>query len=355
MKIKSFTILLTITALALAGCSSAPEMKKGTEEIIKPGDMEIESEKVTVSTQEIQVTAGPDESRRIREGEKNCLEDSKTFFNYDEYEKAIENALLAYKYSENPAEKEEALYLVNESAEEIVTEVKRDLYIKPMTNIISRLDDLKDKYGVTIKMDKIGYQHLIYYDKAYYHKLKKLNPASEFIKKIELKHMARLGQFATNPAYRFKEIINITKKYMKIVEENPDISYAPDILIRIGDLYLYMYEEGDIVKKELRLTQKDLDYYYREAVRIYKEVKKKYPKSAAAQSIVYVIDNVRLRQDPHTKSRVVKRIQAGTLVKILDMSAKKEQISNMRNYWYKVKLTSGLEGWIFGFYLRANY
>ena len=321
MRIKSIIIFLAL--IAVISCSGAPEIKKDTE---KPVDIE------KTAVEENPVTDKPARIAGVYSEDKDYLEDSKTFFNYDEFEKAIENSLLIYYNSKDPAEKEEALYLINESAEEIVIEVNRDLYIKPMTNI-----------------------NLIYYDKEYYHKLKRMNPASEFIKKIELKHMARLGQFVTNPAYRFKEIINVTKKYAKIVEENPDISYASDILIRIADLYLYLYEQGIIVKKELRMAQKDLDYYYKEALRIYKEVKKKYPKSAAAQSIVYVIDNVRLRQDPHTKSKVLERVKAGTLVKIIDMSDKKEQISNMRNYWYKVKLTSGLEGWIFGFYIRATY
>ncbi len=325
------------------GCSSAPEVVKE-----KVKELKIKKAKEPVKT-------GTIKKESIDFEAKDYLEDSKMYFNYDEFEKAIENGLIVYHNMPDTAKKEEALYIINESAEEIAQQVNRDLHIVEITNIKNRLDNLESKYGVTIKMERVGYQYLIYYDKEYYFKLKKLNPLSEFVKKIELKHMARMSQFVTDPAYRFKEIINVTKKYARIVKENPDISYAPDILVRIADLYLYLYEEGVIVKKELQLTQKDLDNYYKEAVRIYKEVKKKYPRSAAARSILYVIDNVRLRKDPHTKSKVLKRIKAGTLVKIIDMTDKKEQISNMRNYWYKIKLTSGLEGWIFGFYLRANY
>ncbi len=197
------------------GCSSAPEVIK---EVKKPVKIHM------IKTNSIDIEA------------KNYLENSKIYFNYDEFEKAIENGLIVYHNVPDAAKKEEALYIINESAEEIVQQVNRDLYIVDITNIKKRLDNLEDKYGVTVKIDKVGYQYLIYYDKEYYFKLKKINPSSEFVKKIELKHMARMGQFVTDPAYRFKEIINVTKKYARIVENNPDISYAPDILVRIADL-----------------------------------------------------------------------------------------------------------------------
>lgn len=286
---------------------------------------------------------------------RDYLEDSKMYFNFGEYEKAIGNALIVFHHIENPAEKEEALYVINESAEEIVLELERAMYIQSISNIQARIDDLKSKYKVIIKLEKVGYQYILYYDKAHYHKLKKLFPFSEFIKKAELKHIARMGKFVTNPAYRYKQIINVTEKYWKIYKDNPDIEYASDILLRIADLYLYLHEEGINVKRELNLTQKDMKHYYNEAGRIYKKVKKEFPRSDAAQSIAYVIDSVRLRKEPRTKSKVLKRIQAGTLVKIIDRGDRKVAISNMYSYWYKVKLISGLEGWVYGFYLRATY
>ncbi len=116
-----------------------------------------------------------------------------------------------------------------------------------------------------------------------------------------------------------------------------------------------MHEEGINVKRELNLSSKDLKHYYEEAGRIYQKVKKEFPRSGAAQSIAYIIDSVRIRKEPRTKSKILKRVKAGTLVKILDRSDRKVAISNMYAYWYKVKLISGLEGWVYGFYLRATY
>jgi len=280
---------------------------------------------------------------------RNYLEDSKMYFNFNEYEKAIDNALLVYRYVDDRLQKEEALYIINESAEEIVQELDRRMYIESFSNIRKRIRELKSQHKITIKLNKIGYQYILYYDKAYYKKLKKLNPDSEYIKKIELKHIARMGQFVTNPAYRFKQIINVTEKYWNLYKANPDIEYAPDILVRIADLYLYLYEEGINVKRELGLTQRDLRHYYDEANRLYQKLKDEFPNSAAAASVAYVIDSVRIRQEPRTKSKVLKRVKAGTLVKILDRSDKKMAISNMYAYWYKVKLISGLEGWVYGF------
>ncbi len=308
--------------MILLGCSTTPEVVKKTVEIDKSRDY---------------------------------LEDSKMYFNFGEYEKAIANALIVYHHIESPSEKEEALYIINESAEEIVLELDRAMYIESISNIKVRIDNLKKKYNVKIKLEKVGYQYLLYYDKAYYLKVKKLYPSSEFTKKMELKHIARMGQFVTNPAYRFRQIINVTEKYWKIYNNNPDIEYAADILLRIADLYLYLHEESINVKRELNLSSKDLKYYYEEAGRIYKKVKKEFPGSGAAQSIAYIIDSVRLRKEPRTKSKILKRVKAGTLVKILDRSDRKVAISNMYAYWYKVKLISGLEGWVYGFYLRATY
>ncbi len=287
--------------------------------------------------------------------ERNYLEDSKTYFNYREYEKAIENALIAYKNSDNKAKKEEALYILNELAEEIVLEIKSDLYVKSYKDIEKRLEHFKNNYGLYIKCKKIGYEYIVYYEKDFYHKLLRLNPESAFAKKIELRHMARMSKFVSDPAYRYKQIINVTEKYKKVFKGNPESIYAPSLLLKIADLYFYLYEQGIYVKKELNLTQSDLDNYFKEARNLYREIKKKYPNSIAAKTIAYVIDNVKLRKEPKTKTKVLMRVKAGTLVKIIDRSEKKASISNMYAYWYKVKLISGLEGWIFGFYLRMNY
>ncbi len=88
--------------MILAGCSTTPEVVKKTVEIDKSRDY---------------------------------LEDSKMYFNFGEYEKAIANALIVYHHIESPSQKEEALYIINESAEEIVLELDRAMYIESISNI----------------------------------------------------------------------------------------------------------------------------------------------------------------------------------------------------------------------------
>lgn len=291
----------------------------------------------------------------IKRKNSDYLEDCKMYYNYREYEKAIENALSTVDASDNLKEKEEALYLINESAEEIVLQMKNDLYLKPDEDIYKRIEDLKKKYGVSIEMDKAGYEYIIYYDKGFYTKLKKINPESKYINTIELRHIARISKFVSDPAYRYKQIINVTEKYWKIYNADAESQYASSILLKIADLYFYLYEQGMYVKKELHLSNRDLKKYFDDARTLYKKIKKKYPNSHAAKTIAYVIDNVKLRIEPRTKSKVLQRIKAGSLVKIIERSEKKTSISNMYAYWFKVKLISGLEGWVYGFYLRMNY
>ncbi|MDD5065719.1 MAG: SH3 domain-containing protein, partial [bacterium] len=155
--------------------------------------------------------------------------------------------------------------------------------------------------------------------------------------------------------YRYSEIMSIMEKYWAIYNQDPKAAYVPQLLLRMADLYLYLYEEGAIIKKELNLTDSQLTDYFNKANDLYKKIKREFPDSSAAQAIAYVIENVKVREEPSSKSKVIKKIPAGTLVKIIDRSEQKQEISNMYDYWFKVKLVSGLEGWVYGFYLRAQY
>lgn len=286
---------------------------------------------------------------------KDYLEDCRTYFNYKEYEKAIESGTVVIHHSEDQKKQEEALFLVNESAEELVLQIQNDLYIKSTDKIKKLTVELKERYGIHIILEKVGYEYIVYYDKSCYDDLKELNPKSEYINRIELRHIARMSKFVSDPAYRYKQIINVTDKYWQIYNDNPKSAYAASILIKIADLYFYLYEEGINVKKELRLSQSKINNYAKEARTLYKKIKKEYPSSMASRTIAFIRDRVKLRLEPKTKSKILKRIDPGTLVKIIDRSEKKQSISNMYAYWYKVKLISGLEGWIYGFYLRTSY
>lgn len=293
-------------------------------------------------------------SRKIENG-KNYLEEARLFFNYKDYEQAIKSAYKVLDYDYPPESKEEAYYILNESAEEIVFELKDLLYLKDENWIRSKINELKDKYNLKIKFEKIGYEYFLYYDKYFYFKLKKINPKSEFLKLIEDRNLARKFRFVTEPAYRYNLILTTIDNYKNLYSKHHKEIYAPALLLRMADLYFYLYENGVNVKKELGISETKIQEFYKNAYELYKKIKTEYPNSIEAQGLAYVIDNVKLRENPSTKSKVIKRISTGTMVRIIERSEKREAISNMYDYWYKVKLIDGTEGWIFGFYLRTTF
>ncbi len=287
---------------------------------------------------------------------KNYISDVRDYIKFQDYKKAVETAQIIINNNNfSSSQKEEALYWINEAAENIVLDLKRKIFTVEYTELQKQVKKLKENLDVNIILKKIGYEYIIYYDKEYYFKLKSLNPNSPFLKKIEYRYISRISRFATDYVYRYKEIETVIKRYKKLYESHPEKKYIPLLLMRIADLYLYLYEQGPTVKKELNLTNKKIKSLYEEAKKIYKLLKKKYPDSMVSKQIAYVIESVRLRHGPTSKAKVIKRIPAGTMVKIIDRTAKKFSISNMYDYWYKVKLISGLEGWVYGFYLRSKY
>src|SRR5215203_1858426 len=58
--------------------------------------------------------------------------------------------------------------------------------------------------------------------------------------------------------------------------------------------------------------------------------------------------NVRARALPNTSAEEVTRLQIGTIVQELEQSSSKEKIGNAEDYWYKIALPGGKEGWVFG-------
>ena len=89
---------------------------------------------------------------------------------------------------------------------------------------------------------------------------------------------------------------------------------------------------------------------------MYKEILKKYPNSGASSLIGIIrVQNVKLRKGPTTKSKVLKRLKRGLLVKILSRSKKRMSIGNMYDYWYNIQIPDGSQGWIYGFYVDTGY
>jgi hypothetical protein len=69
-------------------------------------------------------------------------------------------------------------------------------------------------------------------------------------------------------------------------------------------------------------------------------------KSAAYGVVLH--DNAALRIDPIVYSSRVALLKKGERVEITDQSKVKGWIGNISNYWYKIRLGKGINGWIFG-------
>ena len=65
-------------------------------------------------------------------------------------------------------------------------------------------------------------------------------------------------------------------------------------------------------------------------------------------------NNVRLRKQPTTGGEIIAQLAKGTKVKVLDRTGAEETISGLTSYWYKVRLSNGTEGWMFGAWLKIE-
>ncbi|MDA3849919.1 MAG: SH3 domain-containing protein [Spirochaetaceae bacterium] len=62
-----------------------------------------------------------------------------------------------------------------------------------------------------------------------------------------------------------------------------------------------------------------------------------------------------MRDNPATSnSTVVGTLAQGTSVEILGQSATEETIGSNTGYWYRVKTSDGLDGWVFGAFLELQ-
>jgi hypothetical protein len=66
------------------------------------------------------------------------------------------------------------------------------------------------------------------------------------------------------------------------------------------------------------------------------------------KSRITIASNVRARALPNTSAEEVTRLQIGTIVQELEQSPAKEKIGGAEDYWYKLALPGGKEGWVFG-------
>lgn len=69
---------------------------------------------------------------------------------------------------------------------------------------------------------------------------------------------------------------------------------------------------------------------------------------APAQARITIASGVRVRSAPQTSAEELIKLKFGAVVEELEQSAQKEKINQVEDYWYRVKLKDGKEGWVFG-------
>jgi len=59
-------------------------------------------------------------------------------------------------------------------------------------------------------------------------------------------------------------------------------------------------------------------------------------------------EKVALRSEPNTKGKVITELSEGIVVDEIDKTGQKDTFEGLANYWYKVALPDGTQGWVFG-------
>lgn len=60
------------------------------------------------------------------------------------------------------------------------------------------------------------------------------------------------------------------------------------------------------------------------------------------------LNRTSLRTDPVPTASEIEFMPAGSQVRLLRRSTEKHKLGSLENYWYNVRMESGLEGWVFG-------
>lgn len=63
---------------------------------------------------------------------------------------------------------------------------------------------------------------------------------------------------------------------------------------------------------------------------------------------ITIVSGVRLRTSPLTAAAEITKLPLGTIVVVFDQSAAKDRIGNIEDFWYRVKTSDGISGWLFG-------
>jgi hypothetical protein len=75
--------------------------------------------------------------------------------------------------------------------------------------------------------------------------------------------------------------------------------------------------------------------------------------TAQAAMFMTLVSGVKLQTEPTVNSKEIARLPLGTVLNKLEKSAQTSLIGQERDYWYKVSLTDGKQGWVFGRFMVA--
>jgi len=57
---------------------------------------------------------------------------------------------------------------------------------------------------------------------------------------------------------------------------------------------------------------------------------------------------VELRSEPSINAKIIKKLSDGVVVDEIDRTGEKDTVEGLTNYWYKIALPDGTQGWVFG-------
>ncbi len=65
-------------------------------------------------------------------------------------------------------------------------------------------------------------------------------------------------------------------------------------------------------------------------------------------------DGLRLRDRPDTGSTVLGELHTDTVLLLVESTGERSRIGDFDDYWWHVKTVEGIEGWVFGAYLKRG-
>lgn len=296
----------------------------------------------------------------VSAGAVTLLELSRDYLAFGDPEKAVETAqraLLSPEYRKDPEATAELLYIIHEAGEEIAEQLQDRVDATGGVDKVRReIERLRQTLRLSFELEEDGFYHVVRYRREALARLVRQFPESEYVEIAKLKRLLRLSRYPLDPVYRFRKDRKLLDMYRSYISNYPGSRFRANLMLKTADLCFHLYETGMAHKAVLGLTDAEVQEYYRQSRELYRRVMKEYPESEASRYMGEIrMANVKLRREPTTKSPIIRVLPAGLLVRVVDRSAERYRISNMWEYWYKVRLADGVEGWVYGIYIETAF